>query len=521
MPDSSQDFTRAFLSGELERFFRFPGEAQAPLAATVERPRRELAAGLRAEAERLAAPEAVFQRIRRLEHPASRVVVTGQQAGLLLGPNYSLIKAHTAIRLAAELDRPHAPVIPVFWLASQDHDTAEVDHTWLLDLNEQIHKVSIDLPSGTPISSIPWDPDWLGSIQEQLARAVFPAEFRAESSALLAEAAAGAQWYGDFFVRQLYLLLGEHSPVVLDPARPGLASLFQPVLANEIKDPGASVRLINEAGNELRRLGFTPQLGRAADATDLFITEQVDGLPRRKLLRRAGEQFVTVSRTYSQADLLAILRAEPARITPAAGLRPVTQDAVLPSSVFVVGPGELRYLAQLLGVYEHHGVAQPVIRLRAAATIIEPPVRRILARYGLSAADYQEQRQAARETVLLQRAGHAERFAEALERIESEGAELFTAVAGIDPTLKAVVSRQQEQLTSGLKRLQSRTAAALGAADSVTSRQFDRLETHLFPCGTPQERFLSPWSFFLKFGTTPVLKLLLGLPPSGVHHPEI
>jgi bacillithiol biosynthesis cysteine-adding enzyme BshC len=524
VPVTDDTFIQAYLAGALGRFFECsPGESlqDLPPVVLLERPRSELVAALRVEAERLHAPRSVFAQLDRLAHPASRVVVTGQQAGLLLGPNYSLIKTISAIALAARLDEEDAPVIPVFWLASQDHDSAEVDHTWLLDMNEQLHRVAVELPAEVPISAIAWDDAWLTQISRVIEAAEFPAAFRNEVLALLHEAAAGAQWFGDFFVRQLYLLLGDCSPVVLDPGRPQIAALFSPVLQREINQPDASVRAITDAGAELRSLGFTPQLGRAADATDLFITEQRDGLPRRQLLRWDGQLFHTAARSYSRSDLLEILAAEPGRITPAAGLRPVTQDAVLPTVAFVVGPGELRYLAQLGGVYELHGLKQPLIWPRTEATIIEPPVRRILQRYGLTAREYQQQRSEARERVLLERSNHADRFVRALQVLEAETAELLAAVEGIDPTLVEAVRKQREQFRAGFLKLQKRTASALETRDGITSSQVDRLEAQLFPGGTAQERLLSPWSFMLKFGVAPVMKLLLDLPAGGTHLLEL
>jgi bacillithiol biosynthesis cysteine-adding enzyme BshC len=515
---------QAYLAGNLEPFFDCSPlqPLQLPPAATMpERPRSELAAALRSEAQRLGAPQAVFDQLARLEHPRSRVVVTGQQAGLLLGPNYSLIKTISAIALAAELDREDAPVIPVFWLASQDHDVAEVDHTWLLDLNEELHRVAVSLPAGVPISRIPWDPAWLAQVSQVIHSAAFPEAYRKETLDLLDEAAAGSQWYGDFFVRQLYLLLGDRSPVVLDPGRPQVAKLFRPVLEREIAQPEASVRAITEAGAELRSLGFAPQLGRATDATDLFLIEEDEGLPRRHLLRWDGRGFRTQLRGYSRDELLGILEAEPGRITPAAGLRPVTQDAVLPTAAFVVGPGELRYLAQLRGVYRHHGLQQPLIWPRTMATVIEPPVRRILKRYGLTADEYQRQRSAVRERILLERGGQAERFSRALGRLEAETAELLAAVGGIDPTLQETVRKQREQFRAGFTRLESKAARALAKQDGITTRQFGRLEAQLFPGGVPQERILSPYSFFLKFGIRQMMALLLGLPAGGSHLLEI
>src|SRR5690606_8060170 len=121
----------------------------------------ELVAALRRYAERIGSPPAVMRNVERLLHPEARAVVTGQQTGLLLGPTYTLSKAATAVRLAQRLDRPERPVVPIFWLASQDHDAAEIDHTYLLDGSETLRRVSVSLPDGVAAGRIPYAPAML------------------------------------------------------------------------------------------------------------------------------------------------------------------------------------------------------------------------------------------------------------------------------------------------------------------------------------------------------------------------
>jgi bacillithiol biosynthesis cysteine-adding enzyme BshC len=516
VPAATPLFLTRYLTGELAPFFDLrPDETTTALSRRLVRPRAALASELRSEALRLGAPEAVLAALARLEHPESRVVVTGQQPGLLLGPAYSLSKALSAVRLARELDSDEAPVVPVFWVASQDHDTAEVDHAHLLDDEERLHRIEVPLPPEVPSGRSPFRREWLSILGDGLARVGGLPEHLAEACSLVEESSLKAETYADLFSSLLYRLLGDRGLVVLDPIRPGIAPLFAGVIERELADPRTSVSAIVAAGEELRELGFEPQLGRGKDATNLFLEEEEDGLPVRHLLRFDGRRFSTPGRDYGMAELTAVLRESPWRLTPAAGLRPVAQDAVLPTAAFLVGPGELRYLAQLRGVYRHHGVPMPLIRPRASTVVLEPPVRRILDKYGLDYRTYQAERRSALGRILLERHGHAEAFESALQRLEAESEELLRRVGGIDPTLRGTVERGRLRLERTVSLLRGKAAAALARHDPTTTRQFERLESHLFPAGTPQERLISPFSFFLKFGVQPMMALYRSVGSAG------
>ena len=518
MPVQRPDLLSAYRLGQLADFFAVPpGDAAAALALERTTDRHGLVSALRAQADRFDAPDASRASLERLADPASRAVVTGQQTGLLLGPNYTLSKAVTAIRLASRLDARDRPVVPVFWLASQDHDVAEVDHAWLLGMDERLTRVHVELPQGAPTGAISWEPRWLDEVSAAIAALDVPAVHREEVLGLLVRASDGVATFADWFGRLLARLLGPAGLVVLDPLDPAVAGLARHVLEAELRDPRGSSDAIQAAGERFRQRGFEPQLGRASDATNLFLTERHDGHPQRVLLRSRDGTYRTADRTYTAKDLLAILDEEPVRITPAAGLRPVTQDTILPTAATVVGPGELRYFAQLRGVYDLHDVPMPLIWPRATATVVEPPVRRILQRYELDAPAFLAAPDAHRERAILQRNDAWDRFADALAALDRDMRGLLASVAQIDPTLERTVGRSGRALQRNVERLRSKTAAALAREDGITVRHFSRLESHLLPRGTHQERVLSPFGHMLKFGVEPVVAAWMTLPDEGDH----
>lgn len=515
-PPKARSFPDLYRDGYLDDLFELrAGDVQAALAVPRPRNRGALAAAMREHAQRWEAPRAVFDALERLEDEASRVVATGQQTGLLLGPTYGLSKAIGAMKLAGRLDSAERPVLPVFWLASQDHDGAEIDHAYLLDGEERLHRASVSLPTDVAAGRVPVDVGMLDAVIATIDAMRPQTAHRDEVVALLRGTAAKAHGFADWFAGLMYHLLGPHGLLLFDPMDEHAAPLLRAPLERELSIPEAGPESINEAARSLKALGLEPQLGRASGATNLFLELEGTPLPRRVLLRFDGRDFYAEGRRFTRAELLARLEREPASLTPAAGLRPVVQDSVFPTAVNVLGPGELRYVSQIRGVYRVHGVPMPLAWPRATATMLEPPVGRILERYALDARAFQADPKGCLERILLDRSGHGTRFRQTSEELERAIRTLLAEVEGIDPTLLGTVERGRRHLDVTLERLRFKTARALAQHDAITRGQFERLGQHLLPLGQPSERVLSPFSFMLKFGIEPVMRLLLQLKAEG------
>lgn len=528
MPSQQQpaaDLNAAYSQGELGDFFPLrPGDVEGALATPRAVDRPALVTALRRYAARFGASKAIDENLAKLEHPDARVVVTGQQTGLLLGPLFTLSKAFAAINLARRLDTPDRPVVPVFWLASQDHDGAEIDHNYLLDASETLKRVSVDLPEGVPAGRIPMRDEYLATVLEAVAALTPEARCRAVVTRMLQTSARQADTFADWFAAQLYALLSGTGLLLVDPLQPDIAPLFGQVLRREIEEPSVTPAAINQAGRDLRERGYEPQLGRGHDATNLFIElrdpePRGSVLPRRVLLRYDGRSFTAEGRRFTRADLMSMLADDPTVITPAAGLRPVTQDQLLPTAVFVLGPGELKYVAQIGGVYRFHEVAMPLAWPRARASIVEPAAARLLDGFDVSALEFMQRGPAMLEELLLDQHGHASRFNKAASEVERLVDDLLNEVAAIDPTLTGTVARGHRHLAITVDKLRSKTAAALARRDSELKRQMERLAAHLLPLGQDAERVLSPYSHVLKFGARPLLDRYAEMEPSG--HQEL
>ena len=443
--------------------------------------------------------------------------MTGQQAGLLLGPAYTISKAVNAILLATELDSEDRPVIPVFWVASQDHDVAEVSSTYFLGLDEEIRKLELPLPQNQAIARIGLKQEWLEQTTAFIKEIPATLEFKNWIVQEVEAAFRSSSNFADWFASLLLRLLGEHGLVVFDPMDLNLAPLFKTQIKAELAAPLASSEAIEAAAQKLENLGFHPQLRRAAGATNLFL-EGEDGV--RRLLKFDGKVF-TADRSYSRRDLEAILELDPSRITPAAGLRPTLQDAVLPNAINVLGPGELAYHLELNGVYELHGVAQPLLQPRMTVTILEPPVKRMLEKYGLSAAEYQKNGVELLTQKLFEQTSANQNIQSAMENIMQAFERMEHELLAFEPGFAKNVWRAKASLRFQVEnRLTGKLAAAYARASTDTQNQLIRLERHLMPDGEPQERHVSFLSHLIKFGPV-LLERLFKLGARGAHWLEV
>ena len=469
-------------------------------------PRQELSTGLVAYLRRLGAPQASLEAAQRLAHPNSRAIVSGQQAGLLTGPAYTFYKAYAAIRLAQQHSHQDQPVVPVFWVASQDHNTGEISSLELLDFEERIHALRLTLPPAHPAGRIRFEP-YFAEVCSLLQRFGGQPTIREG----ICRALAGNWSYSEVFARLMLEFLGPHGLVLLDPMAPELASLFAPALMREIADPLASSEAINRTAHAMKAVGLEPALGRGEAATNLFL----EGPDRvRRLLRFRAGLFEDGERSYTPADLQAILAQDPARITPAAGLRPVLQDTVLPTAGFVVGPGELKYVAELGGVYALHGLQPPAVIRRMGVTVLEPPIERMLKKYGLEVWAFQADPEGAFKAALAQQETRVLAIQAHLERITKEFEHIQALLA--DPTLTHPRHRAQVRVQHELERLQRKILDNALHHENTTGTQFARLQRHLAPGLIPQERVYPFLMYLLKHGEI-VLQRLLELPATDNH----
>ncbi|MFI5340109.1 MAG: bacillithiol biosynthesis cysteine-adding enzyme BshC [Candidatus Methylomirabilales bacterium] len=464
--------------------------------------RNELRDALLAQNEAWNAPPIVRQRIEELCEPRAVAVVTGQQTGLFGGPLYTLYKALTTVALAARLRRELGrPVIPVFWMASEDHDVAEADHIQLLDRSGTL--VTLRHTSWMPpIGFIPANLRLGPAILETLERVweLLPStEFAPALREVLGQAFAPERTLAEAFAHWMVHLLGESGLVLADGADPALKRLAARILRQEVDEAPRSSQSVLATSDSLRAQGYPVQIEARPDGVNCFLLRE-----GRRALTRDGESFRLRDgrQTIPAADLRRLAQGQPELLSPNVVLRPIVQDAIFPTIAYVAGPGELAYFAQLRPVYQAFDVQMPLIVPRATLTLVEPRVAQLLERFHLSLPDLTREPEQLASRVL--RAQLPSDFEATLTKARDGVGEIFRgvaeAIAAVDPTLRATAGQTSGHIQGHLDQLERKAVQALKRREAETRQQVQRVREALMPGGKPQERVFPVLPFLARYG---------------------
>jgi len=418
-------------------------------------------------------------------------VVGGQQAGLFGGPLYTLYKAMHAVRLAERLaGETGRNVVPVFWVASDDHDFEEVGRLGVRSGDGTV--VTVDYSpenriDGAPLAEVVLD-DGISDAIGRLARFLPPGESSERHIDVLRGSWAAGRTWTEAFAVQMLKVFEPHGLVVLDPCWKRVKELFRTVYSREISEPLASTLLVNErAGSMERTHGRGRVLRKPENSTNLFIT--LDG--RRRPLVFEPPLFAAGGRTFRKEELEDIIENEPHRISPAAALRPVCQDAVLPVAALIAGPGERVYLEQLDTVYSRFGVAKSLVWPRASFTVIDARILRTAEKEGVALPLLFEDIDRIRNSLAKSSfPGEIEEDIDSLEEaVESRLARTAGFIAGMDPSLEGFVHREKGKILHSIRRIRERALRAHKASLDLAVRRLSAASYFLRPRGGPQERW--------------------------------
>ncbi len=481
--------------------------------------RRDLCELLAAQNAAWGATPLARQRIEELGQPRALAVVTGQQTGLFGGPLFTLYKALTGVRLAAQLQEALGrPVIPIFWMASEDHDVAEADHVQLLDAAGNLvglRHAAWGSPGFLPANLV------LGPAIEQTLRRVWdllPAtSFTSGLQATLAAAYSPRHTLADAFARWMVSLLGETGLVLVDAADPRLKRLAAPILQREVEEAPRSSREILAQSDGLRALGYAAQIEARPDGVNCFLLQ--DG--RRSLTREAaGFRLRDSGDVLSAGRMQALARERPESLSPNVALRPVLQDHLFPTLAYVAGPGELAYFAQLRRLYQAFDVPMPLIVPRAFLSLADRRTLQLLDRFHLSLADLTQEPEQVITRVLRAQLppGLESTLGKAREGVDAIFREVAEAIAAVDPTLRATVGQSAGHIKGHLDQLERKAVQALKRREAEMRQQIQRVRQLLMPGGKPQERVFPVLPFLAKYGPGLVEVIRSGIGGPGWEH---
>src|SRR5690242_1407307 len=299
------------------------------------------------------AREATQKNIDLLREPDCIAVVSGQQAGLFTGPLYTVYKALSAVKLAGCLQQRNTKTVPVFWIAAEDHDFAEVATAEFISRDCQLNRVSVSESShreGQPVGNVVLD-DSIGGVVDQLFEILPDSEFASDMKTLVLNAWESGRGFVESFARMMTTLLGKYGLILLDPLDPGLKKLAAPLYSAAARQASEIATAIEQRSRELEDARYHAQVTATANSFPLFLH---DATGARRAVSRTDEgkyKAKDLEEEYTAEELAQLALEHPERFSPNVTLRAVVQDYLLPTIAYYGGSAEIAYFAQTAEVY--------------------------------------------------------------------------------------------------------------------------------------------------------------------------
>jgi bacillithiol synthase len=423
------------------------------------------------------------------------VTISGQQVGLFGGPLYSILKVASAINAANELERAGISAVPVFWLATEDHDLAEINHAFLPEGTERVVRVASTTrgPNGSPVGRIAFSQE-IEAVAAEAARLMGDS---AVSDAIRSSYRPG-ETFGSAYGKLFAQIFSRYGLILLDPLDSELHRIAQPIYSAAMERADEIDKALLARGQRLQALGYHEQVRVTADSTLLFTMEGGE----RRVIQRANGGFIVGAQKIEREDLLRRIQEHPEDFSPNVLLRPVVQDYLLPTVTYFGGPAEVAYFAQCAVVYEKLlGRVTPVLA-RLSATLVSQRIQRLMKRYRLSLPDVfhgaENLKQLLGSRVLPKNLSST--LDQATAKLREGIQEMQESLRVLDPTLVAAAEKAARKMQHQVGRIRARAARAEIQREAYLARDAAELIAALYPEKMLQERVISGVAFLASQG---------------------
>ncbi|ETT85762.1 bacillithiol biosynthesis cysteine-adding enzyme BshC [Viridibacillus sp. FSL R5-0477] len=460
------------------------------------------------------------QHLRELENNAV-VVVGGQQAGLLTGPLYSVHKAISVLLLAkeqrAKLD---VPVVPVFWIAGEDHDIDEINHTFTAlngRLQKHIHpdRSKKKTMASTTTLDIEDTRKFIKNVFQQYGETAYTEELLAKIDTLLVR----SHTYTDFFAQLMHWLFKEEGLLLLDAADPKLRAYEAPYFERLVNHSEEIADVVSNREALLADSGYGTPIGATKENANLFYVKEGE----RFLLERKDGKFINnvANVQFTKEDMLQLAIEQPACLSNNVVTRPLMQDMVLPVLAFVGGPGELAYWSTLKDAFELLGMKVPVFVPRMNMTLVNRQVSHLLETHDLSVTEVLSGKVAQMHHTFVNEV-YDDAAKEAIEKtkalLQQQYVDLQKHLHKNDVHLDKLVIKNLDIHENQLDFLLKKIEAEVLLQHDVAIRRFNEMEGQLIPEGILMERVFNPFQYMNEYGMTLIGDILqLPLEVSELH----
>ena len=470
----------------------------------------------------IGAGEKTFENIELLREKDCLTVITGQQAGLFSGAIYTIYKIVSAVKLADDLRRQNVKVVPVFWIAEEDHDFAEVKRTFVLDKEGKLaefENTPREYAENLPVGFVKLD-ETIGGTIEELFKSLPHTEFTGEIKTILTETYRAGDTYSTAFARLLAKLFADYGLIILSPLNEKLKKLCAPIFAEAVEKSDEIVSALLEKNKELEKETYQAQVLVAKNFFPFFFQNPNGERQAMRVSEDLKIKIHNLKTEFSKSDLAAIAKNTPHNLSPNALMRPVVQDYLLPTLVYFGGAAEIAYFAQNLAIYKILNRPVTPIRHRASLTIVEAKHNRTLEKYNLTFKDLfggEEQLRAEIVEKYLNRKT-AQVFDEAEETILQQLNRLEKSLTDDEPTLAANAANRKKKILWHIGALRKKYHQAEILKNEVVERRIERLFIALLPNNSLQERTLNVVSFLNLYGTNFIKWIYEAAETDGKNH---
>jgi bacillithiol synthase len=486
----------------------FPGES-----------RRSLGGALEAYNKTLEAGKKTFENIGLLQQEDAVAVVTGQQAGVLGGPLFTFYKAAGAVALAQKLSRElKVPVVPVFWIAAEDHDFQEVNHLILQGQGGNPREIELPAKSDAyALEYVPLDQEGAAKFLEEYASLLPESEFKGETLARIRQSMENSATLTQWFGRLMAWLCKDTGLVFFNPLMPGIRRLAGPFLSSVGLKRQEMDRLLQARDREIVARGYPLQVKGKEGQLHLFAF--LEGgraalfFKEGRVLTRQGEDLGALE------EVAAKIAAEPGKYGPNVLTRPLLQEIFLPTVSYIGGPGEISYFAQVEPLYALFGLKAPVLYPRPGVTLLEPRMADYMDKYNLQERDLFRPRDAFKDYVREKENSSIEEIFTSLERaLSGEYRVLKEKLAEVDKSLEALTDTNLRRILKEVAYLKGKGEQAMKDRHKTAVRHFANLENACLPSGQLQERTYNIFSYLIKYGPAVVQDLQEKIPLAEGHY---
>ncbi len=447
---------------------------------------------------KLDAPAETRRRLKQLKDPNSLALVTGQQVTLYGGPLYTVYKTVTTLNYASRWEKLLGrPVIPVFWMADEDHDLEEVCQVGIFSDDNYLKLSCQELKANGPTGRVVLA-DRFKNFSDHLLSQLPESDFTSELRERIDKHYREGRTLREAFGRWMLDLFGSSGLIMAGSDDPAIKRLSSDLLALAANRSDELHKSLEEQSSRLEKSGFTRQA--MVQRSNLFY---LDKEGKRVKISMDGDAWSAGNgQNWDWNELIDEINSYPERFSPNVFLRPMLQDRLLPTIGYVAGPGELAYYGQMRSAYNAMAMEMPLLLPRFSITLMEPAIQRISEKLPFRFEEYAGRTEDL-ESQFVDR--KEEEDIDAIiqswkERTENLTDQFSPRVAEIDPTLRASADKINAVVSGELDKLRSKIYRSIKKREQIQIRRIHRVKRHLFPDSGLQERQISMIHYMNKYG---------------------